>query len=201
MFTLNDLHKDDIIALDLEIQDAITSPTQWNDTDKMRVSICVVYNFKDDTYSLYGESDLDALRARIAIADLIVTFNGNKFDLPIIYHNPNRTISDSLKACSFDILAETWKALNLNPDEFTSEHKGYSLASIARGTIGRGKLDHGENAVFLYRARNWPKLIEYCIDDVYLTKELFKRIRGTGSLNVCRYGRISTINFKYKHGD
>lgn len=201
MFKQSDLFAKDIIVLDLEIQDPITEPHQWNETDKIRISVCVVYNFKDGTYSIYGEKDLVRLQTRVNMADLIVTFNGNNFDLPIIFKMPEKRLPEGMEKRSFDILAEIWKAQGLDPKTFTGEHRGYSLSNVAKGTVGRGKIDQGENAVYLFRAGDWCNLINYCIDDVYLTKSIFNIIVAESYINVYRYGKTVKVQFDYVKRD
>lgn len=187
----------DIIVLDLEIQDPITNPKQWEETHKIKISCCVVYSFKDDTFRVYDYTmdDILNLRMRIIEADLVVGYNSNKFDLPVIFELPDKQLPDNVK--TFDILAETWKALGLNPNVFTNLHRGYNLDAAARSTLGTTKFNHGSNAPQLFRNQQWGKLISYCLDDVRLTRNLFEHLTHFNELKFYRFGITVPVKFNF----
>jgi hypothetical protein len=162
------------LVLDIEIQDAITNPADWDNTDKMKIACCVVYSYRENRYHVYGPNDIEYLRNILISADRIVTYNGNKFDLPIIFGLPNRTFPTGLP--SYDILAEIWTSLHLDPLTFTDAHKGYSLDRVCKYTLGKGKSGSGAMAPFLFKQGDIWKVIDYCIHDVALTKELYDYI-------------------------
>lgn len=196
-FRMSDLNIEDTIVLDLEIQDPITSPEQWQNTHQIKISCCVIYSFKEDRYTVYDYTMRDqlALKTRILDAELVVGYNSNKFDLPVIFELPNRQIPPNIN--TFDILAEIWKALSLNPNEFTNNHRGYSLGNVAYGTLKQNKLNTGSNAPQLFRNGQWGKLITYCMDDVRLTRNLFTYMRTHQQLTAYRFGSNITIPFNF----
>jgi DEAD/DEAH box helicase domain-containing protein len=171
MTTTSDLN---VVVLDIEIQDAIVNPADWDNTDKMKIACCVLYSYIDDRYHVYGPNDVERLRSILIAANRIVTFNGNKFDLPIIFNMPNRTFPTGLR--SYDILANIWLSLHLDPTLFTNAHKGYSLDRVCKYTLGKGKSGSGAAAPFLFKQGDIWKVIDYCINDVALTVELYNYI-------------------------
>src|ERR1051326_1169448 len=70
---------------------------------------------------------------------------------------------------SDDLLRRICVARNVNPDY---AHRGWGLNSVATGTLQRGKIDSGTHAPQLYREGKWGQLINYCCDDVALTRDL-----------------------------
>jgi DEAD/DEAH box helicase domain-containing protein len=184
-------NRQNIIVLDLEIQDAIIHPSDWENTDLIKISCCVVYSYLEDRYHVYGPNDIDFLRALMMSSDLVIGFNSNRFDIPVIFSTKARMLPRDIK--TYDILAEVWKALGLDPHIFTNDHKGYSLANITRSTLNKHKTGTGANAPFLWKQGNFWKVIDYCINDVALTVELYNHIQETGFVK-CGYGRtVATI--------
>jgi len=175
------------IVLDLEIQDAIVNPEDWDNTDKMKISCCVIYSYLEDRYHVFGPSDVERLRNYLITVDCIVGYNLNKFDIPIIFGMPNREFPHGLK--TYDILVEIWKALGLSTTEFTKSHRGYSLDKIAGYTLGKHKIGKGVNAPFWFKQGDIWKVIDYCISDVALTKELYEYIVRNGFVAITSHGQ------------
>lgn len=185
MPSIADMISHDNVVLDIEIQDPIIHQEDWDKTDQIKISCCVLYSYLEGEYHIYGPNDINELRSRLMVADKIITYNGDKFDLPIIFQMPNRTMPEGLK--SFDILKNIWISLGLDPTFFTPAHKGYSLNLVAKATIGMGKSGSGANAPFLYKQGNLWKVIDYCMHDVFVTKSLYDFIAVNGYVND-RYG-------------
>lgn len=163
------------LILDLEIQRSIEeTPGGWDATDVLGVSVAVVYNVGEDRYTIYGEHDLDTLRTHLLAAQRVTTFNGYKFDLPVIWGLPQRERVDALQQTSDDLLRRIWQGLGLDPDVFTKEHGGWGLDAVCRQTLGRGKIGNGAEAPRLYQQGRWVELINYCLEDVRLTRDLWR---------------------------
>jgi DEAD/DEAH box helicase domain-containing protein len=160
----------DHVIVDLESQKlADELPGKWNDVHLMGVSCAVVYEYSTDRFRLYGPDDLEALKARLLKADRITSYNGERFDFPCLWALPNRQMPKELVGKSDDLLRRIAVARNVNPD---FAHKGWGLDSVARGTIGRGKIDCGTHAPALFKEGKWGQLFNYCCDDVALTRDL-----------------------------
>lgn len=167
----------DRIVFDVEIQHSIGEvvngkPLTWDDTDKLGVSVGVVYEYRTDRFRIYGPNDVPALKARIESCDEFITFNGYRFDLPVIYGLPGRQRVLALKPKSNDLLQRIWKSLGLDEEQFSDLHKGWGLDAICKGTFGVGKSGYGGDAPKWFQMGDWARLVDYCIDDVRLEKKL-----------------------------
>lgn len=169
---------DNKIVIDLEIQDPIIHESDWDNTDKIKISCCCTYSYLEDRYHVYGPTDIEHLRATIACADLVIGYNINKFDIPVIFGLPAREQLTGIH--TYDILAEIWKTLGLDPTTFSDAHKGYSLGAVAKATLNKGKTGSGANAPFLWKQGNFWRVIDYCLNDVALTKDLYDTIQKCG---------------------
>ena len=170
----------DHVVVDVEIakcigEDGIT----WNDTDKVGISCAVVYEDRGDRFRVFGPNDLNALQDRLLVAERITTYNGTRFDFPVIWRLPARRIDSlplALPQKNDDLLARIWRAMGLKDDEVTNAHKGWGLGIVAHGTLGIGKIGHGELAPKMYQEGRWQELVSYCADDVALTRDLARFI-------------------------
>jgi len=96
-------------------------------------------------------------------ADRIVGFNSIDFDMMALkpYY-----LGDLFKLPNFDILQEVEKKV------------GYrvKLDAIAKETLGIQKGGNGLDAISYYHEGNWEKLIEYCLQDVEITKDIYMHV-------------------------
>lgn len=173
----------DIIVLDVEIKREIGGEITWDDTDKVGVAVCVVYEFRTDRFRIYGDSETElvALRERVMAADEICGFNIVNFDLPVIFGQKKPAwlkSTDALKkSCllrSNDILRRIWLGRFLNPDTFNPmTHGRAKLDDVVKRTLqSPGKLANGEQAPKWYGQGLWGPMVNYCVDDVTLERDL-----------------------------
>lgn len=164
----------DHIVVDVEIQKCIEdTPGGWDATDKLGVSCAVVYEFITDRFRVYGPTDVTALRDRLMHADRVSGFNIWKFDFPVIFGLPARDRVAELLPKTNDILRRIWLGLKLRPDEFSDLHKGWGLDIVSRYTLrAPGKIASGAQAPKWYQSGEWGKLVNYCVDDVTLERDL-----------------------------
>jgi DEAD/DEAH box helicase domain-containing protein len=147
-----------IIVFDIETIGNISSP---NFVDEMQITVVGIYNYAKNEYKTYFLEELAELEAELKQANLLVGFNNDHFDTPIL--NKYFTL-DLFSIASFDILREfklkTGKRLGLD--------------AIAGMTLGSHKSGTGSNAMTLYQEGKLQELAEYCINDVKLTKDIFE---------------------------
>lgn len=165
--------QEDHVVLDVEIQHRIEDlPNGWDDTDKMGVACAVIYDFREDRFRVYGPNDVDALKSRLRKADRISGFNIWRFDYPVIFGLSSRERVEELRPKTNDILLRCWRSLDLSLDKFSSAHKGWSLDNICQSTFGKGKIASGEQAPRWFKEGEHARVINYCIDDVALERDL-----------------------------
>lgn len=167
----------DHIILDVEIKTPIDRlPNGWRSTELMGVSCCVLYEVKNDRYRIYDDTDDDLLdlRRRVMTATRITTWNGWAFDFQVIFGKPSSTRMGELSDVNDDLLRRCWLSQGLDPDSYdTNSHGGWSLDTVAKATLrSMGKTGDGSKAPKYYLNGQWGKLIDYCLNDVKLTKEL-----------------------------
>jgi DEAD/DEAH box helicase domain-containing protein len=150
-------HFPNILVFDIETMGNISSS---NFVQDMQITVVGVYSYATDTYLTYFEQDLPELEPLLKQADLLVGFNNEHFDTPILnkYY-----FFDLWTIPSFDILKEFKK----------QSGKRVGLNSIAGATLGMYKSGSGKEAITLYQEGKLEELAKYCIDDVRLTKEVF----------------------------
>lgn len=181
----------DHIVVDIEIQKTIEeTPGGWDATDKLGVSCAVVYEYLTNRFRVYGPDDVKALQDRLLAAHRVTGFNTWKFDFPVIWGLAGRERVEVLRDTSDDLLRRIWMARGLDPDVFTDQHKSWGLDRVCQYTIGSRKSGTGADAPGWFQAGNWSRLVDYCIQDVALTRDLSNFIELYGR---CSNG-ITAIN-------
>lgn len=163
----------DHVVIDVEIQKRIQDvPGGWDATDQLGVACAVLYEYRSDRFRVYGPDDVEALKDRLTAAEKISGFNIWRFDYPVIWGLPSRQRVAHLQARTNDLLVRVWRALGLDEEQFSDLHKGWGLDAICKGTFGRGKTGYGGDAPVWFQQGNWARLVDYCIDDVKLERDL-----------------------------
>jgi len=139
--------------------------------EELGVSLVSVYKrtLGDDLKEVEGvmnsffEQEIPNMWTLFQNADRIIGFNSIKFDVPTLKPYAPGYFS---KLTHFDIAAEIKKILG----------RRISLNTIAKNTLGRGKIDSGANAV-LYWKKGDPEslalLKKYCEEDVAITRDIY----------------------------
>jgi len=109
------------------------------------ISVVCAYDSLTEEYSSYVQEDLHKFWPLIEQADVIVTFNGDHFDIPLLnkYYPGNL-----LQKKSLDLLKEVKKSLGFR----------VGLGVIAQGTLNAGKSAHGLEAVEWWKKGEIDKL-------------------------------------------
>lgn len=147
------------IVLDLETQYSFQEV--GNDCKKLRISVVGIYNYATGEFESYKETELSKLFSLLERASVLIGFNIKKFDLQVLsaYY-----VGNVNQFPTFDILEEIEKILG---------HR-VSLDDLCRATLGSKKSGHGFLAIDYFRKGEWDKLIQYCLDDVRLTRDIFE---------------------------
>ena len=157
------------VVLDLETKNA---PRGWSDREELKnlgVSVVGIWSSEDDGFKTFRESEFKSLEALLKNADRIVGFAVKKFDIPVLQPH-----------VSFD-LAEV-PVLDMFEDISSVLGHRISRASLAKATLGAVKSGRGLDAIDWYREGNWVKLEEYCLQDVRITRDLYRYGKKFGHL-------------------
>jgi DEAD/DEAH box helicase domain-containing protein len=139
------------------------------DVNEMDLTVVGIHDSATGEYSAFTREELPKLWPVIEAADMLIGFNSDTFDIPLL----NRYYPGDLsKIRSLDILAEVYKALG----------RRIRLQALAEATLGRGKKGDGAKAGEWWLAGEYEKVKEYCIEDVRLTRELYDYARTNGLL-------------------
>lgn len=144
------------IVFDIETADSAFAI----DVRDMELSVIAIHDSLDDKYLSYTKDELSDLWPILERADMLIGYNSNHFDLPILNkYYPG----DLMRIRSLDILEEIKKTLG----------RRLKLEKIAQGTLGRGKSGDGLEAVRWWKAGEVEKVKKYCIEDVRITKDIY----------------------------
>src|SRR3989338_9232767 len=150
-----------IIYFDLETQRSADEVGGWDNKHLMKIAVGVVYDSVDKKFYTYLESDAGGLVEKLLSADLVVGFNIINFDFAVL--QPYTTVDLKNRVRSFDILKDVWDRL------------GYrvSLNQIAKSTLKIEKSGNGLLSLQWFKEGKMAQIIEYCIKDVEITRDVF----------------------------
>lgn len=148
------------IVLDIETQNTFAEVGK-NDPTALDLSIMCIYESDTGKYSSYTIETLPALWPILEAADLIITYNGDHFDLPVLnkYYN-----GDLTKLRHVDLLKEIQKVIG----------RRVGLDSVAQATLDKGKSGNGLEAITWWKKGEIQKIIDYCMKDVEVTKDVYE---------------------------
>lgn len=112
---------------------------------------------------------------------LLVGFNNIRFDNAVIAATKEIGLAIAEERC-YDILREVWAATGLGPDFDRKTHGGYGLDAMCATNFGSKKSGNGALAPVLWQKGQIGEVIDYCLNDVRLTKQLFDKILKDGLL-------------------
>ena len=147
-------------VMDLETMRSAKEVGGWSRVHKMGVSCAVLYDSGSDQFVTYLEDDLNELVAHMQGLDLVIGFNIVRFDYQVLRgYSP----FDFRTLPTLDMLAEVHKRL------------GYrlSLDHLAHNTLQAKKSADGLQALKWWKEGKLSKIIDYCRQDVKVTRDLY----------------------------
>jgi DEAD/DEAH box helicase domain-containing protein len=148
-------------VFDLETQRSAADVGGWHRAHLMKVSCAVLYDSKEDRFIDFMENQIDQLIEHLRTFDLVVGFNINRFDYQVL-----KAYSDF----DFKTLA------NLDILEVVENYLGFrlSLAHLASVTLGESKTADGLQALQWWQEGRILEIIDYCRQDVKITRDLYR---------------------------
>lgn len=146
------------IVFDVETQNSFREVN--NDTKKLRVSVAVAYDYATQKIYSFSEKTIGDLFRLFEKASVLIGYNSNSFDLVVL---SSYYVGDLFSFERFDLM------------ESIREKTGrrYPLDDLITATLSKGKTGHGLKAIEFFKEGKIDELVQYCTDDVMLTKELF----------------------------
>ncbi|HEY4487894.1 MAG TPA: ribonuclease H-like domain-containing protein [Candidatus Paceibacterota bacterium] len=147
------------VVFDIETANWLTD-TGSSDVTQLDIAVVGVHDSEQDSYKCYGQSELPELWPLLERTDLLVGFNSDHFDIPLLNkYYPG----DLTKIKSLDLLKEVHAVLG----------RRLRLDTIAEATLGVKKIGDGAQSLRWWRAGEVEKVRAYCLKDVEITKRIF----------------------------
>lgn len=156
----------DVVVFDLETKYSSDEVGGWKNARDMGISVLVSYSLLSNRYFVYQEKDIPDFIANLLQAKAVIGFNILNFDLKVLssYMNKDYSPSDTLKhVIKIDLLQQI-KAIT---------GRRFSLDNLAGATLNTPKSADGLQAIQWFKNGEIDKIIEYCKNDVAITKDLF----------------------------
>jgi hypothetical protein len=165
---------------DSERLDGIEYANGWRDFSNLGISVIGAYDYHEDRYRVFCIDNFTEFQKLVDSANIIVSFNGLAFDNRLCESN-GITVPDEK---SYDLLVEVWAAAGLGPKYQYPSHFGFGLdACVKANFINEAKSGHGAAAPIQWQRGQIGAVIDYCLQDVRLTKLLVDKIIREGYLN------------------
>ena len=167
------------IVFDIETRNVFADVGK-NDPSLLDISIVCIHDSETDEYSSYLEEDLPKLWPIIERADMLIGYNSDHFDIPLLNkYYPG----DLTKIKSLDILKEIQKSYG----------RRMKLDQVAEGTLGKNKSGHGLDAIMWWKKGEIDKIRQYCLEDVKITKEIYEYAKANNKLIFKEGGAMNEI--------
>jgi DEAD/DEAH box helicase domain-containing protein len=155
-----------VITFDIETSntfDEVESP----EPQALDLSVVCVHDSETNEITHYYQEDLNKLWPILESADILVGYNNDHFDTPLLnkYYE-----GDLTQIKSVDLMNEIKKVFG----------KRVKLDNVVQATLGEAKSAHGLQAIIWWRNGEKEKVVEYCKQDVLVTRKLYDFIKENG---------------------
>lgn len=156
------------VVFDIETSN-IFADVGKNDPALLDISVVGIYDYEKRAYSCFLKEELKNLWPILEKTDLLIGFNSEHFDLPLL----NKYYSGDLSRIEhLDILKEIKNSFG----------RRIRLDQVAEGTLGVRKSGSGLQAMSWWKNGEIEKVKNYCLDDVKITKEIYEYALSNGKL-------------------
>ena len=149
-----------VLFFDLETQKSAEEVGGWGNIHKMGLAVGVVWDSLDREFFTYEEKDARQLADKLSTADLVVGFNVIGFDYTVLQPYSD---FDLQEINTFDMLVDVKKRLGFR----------LSLNHLAQHTLNAKKSADGLISLQWYKEGKISKIIQYCKQDVEITRDLY----------------------------
>lgn len=179
-----------MLIYDIEIKKAILGKNEdpvpgieycegWADYKGMGISCICAYDYTLEQYRVFCEDNISGFQTLIEAHDFIIGFNNESFD------NRVCAASDIIipEAKSYDILKQIWLAAGLSPVYKKETHSGYNLDAVIKANLPNiAKTGNGANAPIDWQQGRIGTVIDYCMNDVWITKKIMDLVLMNGEI-------------------
>ncbi len=164
-----------VVVFDLETQRSFDEVGGRSQFHKLGVSVAVAYRYDTDEFLVVQEDTIDQLIELLLGADLVIGYNIKGFDYEVLRAY---TEEDLHGVPTLDLMEHLEERLGFRP----------KLESVVMPTLGTGKLADGLQALEWWRDGEIDKIVEYCREDVRVTRDLYDFGKRNRCVMVTRFG-------------
>ena len=157
------------LVFDLETQRSAEEVGGWGHSDRMGLALAVVWDVQRGAYRTYYESDIQSLLLDLAMADRVVGFNIERFDLKVLSAYSEWDLS---RIRTLDLLSDIHGRIGFR----------LSLAHLAEVNLGESKSADGLQSLVWWKQGRLDLIETYCRQDVDLTRRIWELGRQRGYL-------------------
>lgn len=190
-----------ILIYDTEIKYGVATPDNppqpgyhyaqgWTDFTGMGIAVIGVWDAADNRPRVFCDDNLPAWLDLVAQRDWVVSFNGHRFDDPLLKANG----AGYPAAKSLDLAALIWVAADI---PWGQHPEGLSLNAICQANNLPTKTGNGADAPQLWQDGKTGTVIDYCLADVLCTVALFQLIYRDGWITDPRNGNRLPIQLPF----
>ena len=148
------------LYFDLETQKSADDVGGWKNIGEMKLALGVTYNDLTSRFRTYFEKDVDRLLLDLVMADRVIGYNIDRFDLVVLRPYTDWDLS---RIRTFDMLSDIYQKLGFR----------LKLTDVARATLGIGKSADGLQSLQWWKEGRTELVEQYCRRDVEVTRDLF----------------------------
>ncbi|MBI4093329.1 ribonuclease H-like domain-containing protein [Candidatus Kaiserbacteria bacterium] len=168
-----------IVTFDIETANWMDEVGSGDPAD-LSIAVVGIHDSETDQYSCFLEHELPGLWAILERTDMLVGFNSDHFDIPLLNkYYPG----DLTRIKSLDLLQEVHRALG----------RRLKLDTLAEATLGERKIGDGLQSLRWWKQGEVEKVKLYCQKDVELTKRIFDYALENNALKYRDLGTLKEI--------
>jgi DEAD/DEAH box helicase domain-containing protein len=164
-----------VVVFDLETQRSFAEVGGRSQFHRLGVSVGVAYRYDLDEFLVVNEDRINELIDLLLGATLVVGYNIKGFDYEVLRAY---TDEDLQKLPTLDLMFDLEERLGFRP----------KLDSVVSATLGEGKVADGIQALEWWRLGEVDKIIDYCREDVRVTRDLYNFGIRHRWVQVARFG-------------
>jgi DEAD/DEAH box helicase domain-containing protein len=151
------------------------------DVNEMRVSVIGAYVSWVDEYVAFLEEETNDFLNLLKHSDLVIGYNHIYFDLAVLQKYADW---DLKKLTNYDLMLELEKKLGFK----------LKLDDVCKANFGTQKTDSFEQYKHYYWEKNWEPLIDYCMHDVRLTEEIFRKAKRSEPVKYLDLSEVKEVS-------
>ena len=144
----------------METQKSAEEVGGWQNVPDMKLALAITYNAINSQFKTYFEKDVDRLLLDLVMADRVIGYNIDRFDLAVLKGYTQWELS---RIRTFDLLSDIYRKLGFR----------LKLGDLAEATLGLGKSADGLQSLKWWKEGRLDLIEQYCRRDVEVTRDLF----------------------------